>query len=42
MIAIQSLLLWSAHNPLGAATILYVTGVVGVLVYTFFEPQDRT
>jgi hypothetical protein len=42
MIAIQSLLHWFAHNPLGAATILYVSGIIGVLVYAFFEPRDQT
>ena len=42
MIAMQSLLQWFAHNPLGAATLLYVAGVVAVLAYAFFEPRDQT
>jgi len=42
MNGIQGLLQWFAHNPLGAATILYVTGIVGVLIYAFFEPRDQT
>jgi hypothetical protein len=41
MTALQSLVQWFAHNPLGTATVLYVTGVVSVLVYAYFEPQDQ-
>lgn len=41
MSAVQGLLQWFTQNPLGAATILYLTGVIGVLVYAFFEPQDQ-
>ena len=41
MIAIQSLLQWFTHNPLGAATVLFIAGILGVLVYAYFEPQDQ-
>lgn len=41
MMAMQRLLLWFTQNPLGSATLLYITGVVGILVYTYFEPQDE-
>jgi len=41
MIALQNLLQWLTHNPLGAATVLYITGVISVLVYAYFEPQDQ-
>ncbi len=41
MIAMQRLLQWFTQNPLAAATVLYVTGVLGVLVYAYFEPQDE-
>jgi hypothetical protein len=39
MMALQSFLQWFTHNPLGAATVLYITGVVSVLVYVYFDPQ---
>jgi hypothetical protein len=32
---------WFVHNPLAAATVLYVTAVISVLVYTYFEPRDQ-
>lgn len=41
MSAVQGLFQWLTQNPLGAATVLYLTGVIGVLVYAFFEPQDQ-
>lgn len=41
MIALQNLIQWFTHNPLGAATVLYITGVISVLVYAYFEPQDQ-
>ena len=41
MTTIQSFMQWFAQNPLGAATILYMTGVLGVLVYGYFEPRDQ-
>jgi hypothetical protein len=42
MIVLQNLLQWLEHNPLGTATVLYITGVISVLVYAYFEPQDQT
>jgi len=42
MVSIQSLLHWFTHNPLGAATVLYITGVIGVLVHAYFEPRDQS
>lgn len=41
MIAMQKLLQWFTHNPLGAATVIYITSVFGVLVYAYFEPTDQ-
>ena len=41
MVLIQGLLHWFAQNPLGAATLFYVTGVLGVLVHACFEPRDE-
>lgn len=41
MIALQNFTQWFTHNPLGAATLLYLAGVVSVLVYAYFEPQDQ-
>lgn len=41
MTLLQSLIQWFMHNPLGAATVLYITGVISVLVYTFLEPRDQ-
>ena len=41
MIAVQNLFQWFTQNPLGAATVLYVTGIVGVLIYVYFEPQEQ-
>lgn len=41
MTGMQPFLHWFAENPLGAATLFYVTGVLGVLVYAYFEPQDE-
>jgi hypothetical protein len=32
---------WLVHNPLAAATVLYVTAVISVLVYSYFEPRDQ-
>lgn len=41
MSTVHGLFQWLTQNPLGAATFLYFTGVIGVLVYAFFEPQDQ-
>ena len=41
MHAFHHLLQWLTHNPLGAATVVYVTGVCGVLVHAYFEPRDQ-
>jgi hypothetical protein len=41
MMVIQSLLQWLTHNPLGSATLLYVAGVVGVLIFAYFEAQHE-
>jgi hypothetical protein len=41
MIPIQHLLHWLTQNPFGAATLLYMTGVAGVLIYAYFEPRDQ-
>jgi hypothetical protein len=41
MIALQDIMQWFMHNPLGTATVLYITGVISVLVYSYFEPRDQ-
>jgi hypothetical protein len=41
MIPIQQFLHWLTQNPFGAATLLYITGVAGVLIYAYFEPRDQ-
>ena len=37
----QNFVLWFVHNPVAAAALLYITGVISVLVYTYFEPRDQ-
>ncbi len=37
----QNFVQWFAHSPLAAATLLYITGVISVLVYTYFEPRGQ-
>lgn len=32
---------WLTQNPLGAATIVYATGICTVLLYAYFEPRDE-
>lgn len=32
---------WFVQNPLAAATLLYIMGLISVLVYTYFEPRDE-
>ena len=41
MVTIQYLLPWFMHHPMGAVIMLYVTGILGILVYTYFEPKDQ-
>jgi len=41
VIVLQNFIQWFTHNPLGAATVLYLTGVISVLVYAYFEPRDQ-
>ncbi len=38
MIPMQHLMHWLTQNPLGAATLLYMAGV---LIYAYFEPRDQ-
>lgn len=40
MLVVHNLLQWFSHNPLGTATVVYITSVFGVLVYGYFEPRD--
>jgi hypothetical protein len=42
MMAFQSIFHWFTDYPLGAATMLYAAGVLGVLVYAYFEPRTHT
>jgi hypothetical protein len=42
MMTIQSIFHWFADYPLGAATLLYAAGVLGVLVHAYFEPRTKT
>jgi len=32
---------WLVHNPLAAATLLYLAAVMSVLIYTYFESRDQ-
>ena len=41
MIPMQQLMHWLTQNPLGAATLLYMASVAGVLVYAYFEPRNQ-
>ena len=41
METIQHLFPWFTHHPMGTVVILYVTGILGVLVYTFLEPTEQ-
>ena len=36
----QSSVQWFVQNPLAAATVLYISGVISV-VYTYFELRDQ-
>jgi len=37
----QNSIQWIVHHPLAAATLLYVTAVISVLLYTYFELRDQ-
>lgn len=41
MTTAQSVIQWFVQNPFGAATMVYVAGVLGVLVYAYFEPRSQ-
>ena len=41
MVNVQHLLYWFIQNPLSTATMVFVTGILGVLVYSFFEPREQ-
>jgi hypothetical protein len=41
MSTVQNFIQWLIHNPLGAAALPYITGVIGVLLYSYFEPGDE-
>lgn len=32
---------WFVQNPLAAATVLYIAGVISVVIYTYFELRDQ-
>jgi hypothetical protein len=34
----QNFIQWFVHNPLAVATLLYITAVISILVYAYFEP----
>lgn len=36
----QNLVQWLVQNPLGAASLLYITGVMSTLVYAYLETPD--
>ena len=38
---LQNFVQWLLHNPLATATVLYITGIMSVLVYTYFETRDQ-
>lgn len=37
----QNFFQWLVHNPFAAATLLYITAIISVLVYTYFEPRNQ-
>ena len=37
----QTSVQWLVENPLAAATLLYITGLISILVYTYLEPRDE-
>ncbi len=41
MSLVQSSVQWFVQNPLAAATVLYIAGVISVVVYTYFELRDQ-
>ena len=38
---LQNFVQWFVQNPLTAATLLYITGLISVLIYTYFDPHDQ-
>ncbi|MDI3463607.1 MAG: hypothetical protein OJF50_002428 [Nitrospira sp.] len=41
MALLQNFVQWLLYNPLATATVLYITGIMSVLVYTYFETRDQ-
>jgi hypothetical protein len=41
MFALNSFLSWFIQNPFSAAAMVYAASVLGVLLYTYFEPQEQ-
>ncbi len=41
MMIVQNLLHWFTQHPLGTVTMVFVTGILGILVYSFFEPREQ-
>ena len=37
----QNFVQWFVHNPLAAGILQYITGVMSVLIYTYFELRDQ-
>ncbi|CUS39818.1 hypothetical protein COMA1_90076 [Candidatus Nitrospira nitrosa] len=37
----QTSVQWFVQNPLTAVTALYITAVISVVVYTYFEMRDQ-
>lgn len=38
---VQHFVQWLIHNPLGAIAWLYLTAVIGALLYRYFGPRDE-
>lgn len=41
MALFQNFIQWLIHHPLATASVLYITGIISVLVYTYFETRDQ-
>jgi hypothetical protein len=41
MVTTEALLPWFTHHSMGAVIMVYVMGILGILVYTYFEPKDQ-
>ena len=41
MLLFQPSIQWLAQNLFADATLLYIMGLISVLVYTYFDPQDE-